>query len=69
MVGVSALAVVVGSVIRFNIRNAEPVLADKPPGSTLSLERSSDFALTFAYVISVALYLHILSAFVLGGLG
>lgn len=69
MVGVSALAVVVGSVIRFNIRNAEPVLADKPPESTLSLERSSDFALTFAYVISVALYLHILSAFVLGGLG
>jgi hypothetical protein len=69
MAGVCALAIAVGSVIRFNIRNAEPVLADKPPESTLSLERASDLALILAYVISVALYLHILSAFVLGGLG
>lgn len=69
MVGVCALAIAVGSVIRFNIRNAEPVLADKPPESTLSLERASDLALILAYVISVSLYLHILSAFVLGGLG
>jgi len=69
MLGVCALAIAVGSVIRFNIRNAEPVLADKPPESTLSHERASDLVLTFAYVISVSLYLHILASFVLGGFG
>lgn len=67
MVGVCALAVAVGSVIRFNIRNAEPVLAGKPPESTLSFETASDIALILAYVISVSLYLHILASFVLGG--
>ncbi|MBW1907592.1 MAG: hypothetical protein JRJ24_20305, partial [Deltaproteobacteria bacterium] len=67
MAGVCALAIAVGSVIRFNIRRTEPVLADNPPESTLSLERASDLALILAYVISVSLYLHILAAFVLGG--
>ena len=69
MVGVCALAYSVGWVIRYNIANVEPVLADQPPEATLALERSSDLALVLAYVISVSLYLHILSAFVLGGLG
>ena len=69
MIGVCALAYCVGWVIRHNIANAEPVLADHPPEATLALERSSDLALVLAYVISVSLYLHILSAFVLGGLG
>jgi len=69
MVGVCVLAYAVGSVIRYNIKNAEPVLADKPAESTLSFERASDLALVLAYVISVCLYLHILSAFVLGGFG
>ncbi len=68
MAGVCALAYAVGSVIRFNIKHAEPVLAGDPPEATLSLERASDLALVLAYVISVCLYLHILSAFVLGGL-
>ncbi len=68
MVGVCALAYAVGSVIRFNIKHAEPVLAGTPGEATLSFERCADFALVFAYVISVSLYLHILSAFVLGGL-
>jgi hypothetical protein len=67
MACVCALAYAVGSVIRFNIKNTEPILANKPPESTLSLERSSDLALVLAYIISVCLYLHILSAFVLGG--
>lgn len=67
MVGVCLLAYAVGGVIRFNIRNAEPVLADKPSEITLSLERTSDLALVLAYIVSVCLYLHILSAFVLGG--
>jgi hypothetical protein len=69
MAGVCALAYAVGAVIRFNIRNAEPVLADNPPESTRSLERTSDLALILAYIVSVCLYLHILSSFVLGGLG
>ncbi len=68
MAGVCALAYAVGSVIRFNIKHAEPILAHAPGTATLSLERSSDLALVLAYVISVCLYLHILSAFVLGGL-
>ena len=67
MAGVCALAYAVGSVIRFNIKHAEPVLAGTPGEATLSIERCSDFALVLAYVISVCLYLHILSAFVLGG--
>lgn len=69
MACVCAVAYAVGSVIRFNIRHAEPVLEGEPPESTLALERTSDLALVIAYVISVCLYLHILSAFVLGGLG
>jgi len=66
MAGVCTLAYAVGSVIRYNIAHAEPILANNPPESTLSLERASDLALVLAYVISVCLYLHILSSFVLG---
>jgi len=66
MAAVCALAYAVGSVIRYNITHVEPVLADKPPELTLSFERISDLALILAYVISVCLYLHILSSFVLG---
>ncbi|NOQ46418.1 MAG: hypothetical protein GQ559_07075 [Desulfobulbaceae bacterium] len=42
MAGVCALAYAIGNVIRFNIVHAEPVLAAKPSGATLSLERASD---------------------------
>jgi len=59
----------VGSIIRFNIRHAEPVLAANPGEALLSFEHASDLALVLAYVISVCLYLRILSAFVLDGLG
>jgi hypothetical protein len=68
MAAVCALAYAVGSVIRFNIRHAEPVLEKEPSEATLSFERASDLALVIAYVISVCLYVHILAAFVLGGL-
>lgn len=68
MAGVCALAYAIGSVIRYNIVHAEPILAGKSSEVTLSLERGSDFALVAAYVISVCLYLHILSSFVLGSL-
>jgi len=69
MAAVCALAYAVGSVVRFNIRHAEGVLTDGPPESTLSFERGSDLALLVSYIISVSLYIHILSAFVLGGFG
>lgn len=65
---VCAFAYAVGAVIRYNIQHAEPVLAAHPAKSTELLERASDISLIFAYIISVCLYLHILSAFVLGGL-
>ena len=68
MAGVCALAFAVGSVIRYNIKHAEPVLAGTPDEATLSLDRASDLALVLAYVVSVSLYIHILAAFVLGGL-
>ena len=66
MAAVCAIAYAVGSVIRFNIVNAEPALADTPKESVVGFERASDLALVLAYVISVCLYLHILSSFVLG---
>ncbi len=69
MAAVCALALAVGAVIRFNIKYAEPVLAGTPGEATISFERASDLSLILAYVISVCLYLHILSSFVLGGLG
>jgi hypothetical protein len=66
MFGVCAIAFAVGSVIRFNIKHAEPALAGKPAEATVGFERASDLALILAYVISVCLYLHILASFVLG---
>jgi len=68
MMMVCGLAYGVGSVIRYNIQHAEPVLSGHPSDITLSFERASDLALIIAYIISVCLYLHILSAFVLGGI-
>lgn len=66
MAAICLLAFGVGSIIRFNIKYAEPVLAATPGEATLSLERASDLALILAYVISVCLYTQILSSFVLG---
>lgn len=70
MAGICGLAYAVGSVIRFNIRNAEPLLkAGTASQRTVFFERSSDLALVIAYAISVCLYIRILAAFLLGGLG
>ncbi|MBL4799639.1 MAG: hypothetical protein JKY50_19735 [Oleispira sp.] len=68
MAAICLLAFCVGEVIRFNIRYAEPVLASNSNKQTLLFQRLSDLALILAYIISVCLYLHILSAFVLNGL-
>jgi hypothetical protein len=70
MAVVCALAYCVGHAIRFNIKNAEPLLEnDKAEKTTKLLERSSDLALVAAYVISVCLYINILASFLLGGIG
>jgi len=67
---VCALAYAMGSVIRFNIRHAEPLLeTGEPSARLLRYERTANLALVLAYAISVCLYIHILAAFLLGGLG
>ena len=70
MAGVCALAYAMGSVIRFNIRYAEPLLAEGTISDRAARhERTANLALVLAYAISVCLYIHILAAFLLGGLG
>jgi len=69
MAVVCVVAFAVGGVIRHNIEHAEPVLAEGEHEVVLSLERFSDLTLVLAYVISVCLYLQIMSSFVGGGLG
>ena len=65
MVVVAFVAFLVGAIVRHNILCAEPALAKGSKRFTVIVERLSDFALVAAYVISVCLYVHILSAFVL----
>ena len=70
MICVCVLAYAMGSVIRFNIRHTEPLLeAGKAPHRAVFFERTSDLALVIAYAIPVCLYIRILAAFLLGGLG
>ncbi len=70
MIAICALAYSIGWVIRYNIVNVEPLLdARKSMRSTLYLDRVSDIALVPAYVISVCLYLRILSSFLMNGFG
>ena len=61
-------AFLIGSILRFNIRNAEPVIKNKTEKTTLRFENVSDVAISLAYIISVCLYLKILATFVLGSL-
>ena len=69
MIGIILVAYSVGSVIRYNIVNVEPLLHKGLPPKTAWLEKASDISLIVAYIVSVSLYLHILSAFVLTGMG
>jgi len=65
MLAVAFVAFHTGAIVRHNILCAEPVLAAGHKRATLLFERLSDVALVVAYVVSVCLYIHILSAFVL----
>jgi len=68
MLAISVVALQTGAIVRHNILCTEPVLAAGNKRLTVMLERGSDIALVLAYIVSVCLYLHILSAFVLGSL-
>ncbi len=70
MAAICALAYAVGWVIRSNIMMVEPLLNDHSAGrTTATLDKISDLALIPAYVISVCLYLRILSSFLMSGIG
>ena len=66
IVVVALVAHQVGAIVRHNIVCAEPVLATGENRLTTLFERVSDIALIGAYVVSICLYVHILTAFVLG---
>jgi hypothetical protein len=73
MASLIAVAYVVGTAIRFNIRYVEPLLVAPAENEsvriTQSLEHLSHFVLAFAYFISVAYYLVLLGNFLLDGIG
>ena len=70
MAGLCGVSYLIGSAIRFNIRalsrgGAPPMAAADLPGPAANLERVSQWALAFAYVISVCYYLNLFGAFAL----
>lgn len=66
---VAVVAYQVGGIVRHNILCAEPVLLKRNKRVTVIDEQLSDLALVAAYVVSVCLYIHILSTFVLTSFG
>ncbi|NQV61381.1 MAG: hypothetical protein HQ502_17070 [Alphaproteobacteria bacterium] len=74
MLAIVGVAYLIGEVIRFNIRYAEPALlqggGSMAPSVVLRVgERFSNIALALAYVVSVAFYVRLLASFVLDGVG
>lgn len=70
MAGICALAYTIGSVIRHNIRHAEPLLGTRDtPRRVAILSTIGQIALIPAYIISVALYIRILASYALGFAG
>lgn len=64
---VTSLAYAVGTAIRFNIQHAEPIIEKGQNTLVSSLDRISDVSISVAYIISITLYLQILSSFLLAG--
>ena len=63
-IGVSAVAWVIGTAIRHNIKAIEPLAAKHELGEgNERLERLSDIVIAVAYVVSVALYLRIMAEY------
>lgn len=70
MLGLTVAAYGIGEVIRFNIAELEPKEEGHKAGKLpMVLEKSSDWALTFAYMVSVGYYATLLGAFFLSGVG
>lgn len=71
MAGIVILAYLIGGAIRYNIIKAEPILygseSSKLKALLLDVERFSNLSLAFAYMISIAFYLRLLSSFVFSG--
>jgi hypothetical protein len=66
MAGIVIAAYGIGAVIRFNITHSEAMEADgSGPAGLRLVARTSNLALSVAYVISVAFYIRLLSSFVL----
>ena len=69
MIIIAIIAFLLGNAIRFNILHLEPLLVIKEtPRFVTKLETLSRPILGIAYIISVAFYLKLLSAFLLRGL-
>ncbi len=69
MAGLCLVSWIFGMAIRENIRRAEPMLVDQVSNAIDWLDWAASLALAFAYFVSVAYYLDLLSAFALKGLG
>ena len=66
-VGVTVLAWLVGTAIRHNVAIVEPLVGQgQLDTGTARLDRLSDSVIVVAYVISVALYLRIMAAYLVG---
>ncbi len=65
MLALCLIAYLFGAAIRRNILLVEPMLADRPPRIVQVLDRTSEFALAFAYFVSVAYYLSLFASFAL----
>ena len=64
------LAYAIGSVIRFNIIHAEPLIHDRTAHPAIyKIDLIANAALSFAYVTAVAFYLSLLSSFLLTYIG
>ena len=68
--GIVLLAYAIGSVMRFNIMHAEPLLYEREANPLIyKIDLIANAALSFAYVTAVAFYLSLLSSFLLTYLG
>lgn len=65
MLALCLTAYLFGAAIRQNILLVEPMLAERPPRAIRILDRGSEFALAFAYFVSVAYYLNLFASFAL----
>lgn len=66
MILLCVLSFCIGEVIRWNIKDVEPLLDSKNSKKSLQLnERICDISLCFAYVLSITYYLYLFSSFML----